>query len=192
MEYPNLEPENTNANWINYKIMEDTWMSGEDEIVFDDVLFHPQSLTSGWVKIAKGFYDFQEDENFGIVSPRPNADMDYVRAYRVSLYIKETGTVTWTVSNVGGRRSWENAYRTFYQEINKNPNMVAHLKKLKSVSDDSGKGFTRFLNWELVKWVSPPEDFVLESSMDEDAPSTESDPFANTDTLPTYDDAAPF
>jgi|TARA_R110000824_G_scaffold350814_1_gene537736 hypothetical protein len=190
MEYPNLEPERTNANWIDYKIRMDTWMSGEDEIVFDDVLFHPQSLTSGWLKIAKGFYDFQDDESFGVVSPRPNADMDYVRAYRVSLYIKETGTVNWTASNVGNRRSWENAYRTFYQEINANAGKVAHLKKLKSILDDTGKGDTRYMDWELVKWVNPPDDFVLESSPAETTAAP--DPFASNDPTQFEDDVIPF
>jgi hypothetical protein len=190
MEYPNLEPERTNANWIDYKIRMDTWMSGEDEIVFDDVLFHPQSLTSGWLKIAKGFYDFQDDENFGVVSPRPNADMDYVRAYRVSLYIKDTGTVNWTASNVGNRRSWENAYRAFYQEINANAGKVAHLKKLKSILDDTGKGETRYMDWELVKWVNPPDDFVLESSSAESTAAP--DPFASNDPTQFNDDVIPF
>ena len=39
MEYPDISEPKTNASWINYKIMEDTWFSGEDEIEFEDVLF---------------------------------------------------------------------------------------------------------------------------------------------------------
>ena len=186
MDYPDLTIESTNASWIDYKIMLNTWMSGEDEIVFDDVLWHPESLKSGWLKIAKGFYDFQEDEAFGIISKRPNSDMDYKRAYQATLFIKETGTVTWTVSNVGNRKSWENAYHTFNQSIKDNPGKVAWLKKGESIPDETGKGFTRSIEWELSKWVAPPEDFILKQDEPEESPDLSNNitPIAESDDIP--------
>ena len=185
MEYPDISEPKTNASWINYKIMEDTWFSGDDEIVFEDVLFHPKSLLTGWLKIAPGFYDFHVDPQFGIVSPRPNADMDYKRAYQVALFIKETGTVTWTVSNVGGRKSFENAYHLFNKEINNNDGKVAYLKKLKSIKIDTQQGFSREVQWDFKGWVNPPEDFVLETE-------TESNGFDSNPIPPVEDDNLPF
>ena len=194
MDYPDLTIESTNASWIDYKIMLNTWMSGEDEIVFDDVLWHPDSLKSGWLKIAKGFYDFQYDESFGIISPRPtkenqdgikSEDKDYKRAYQATLYIKETGTVTWTASNVGNKRSWENAYHTFNQTIKDNPGKVAYLKKGESIPDDSGKGFTRSINWSLVSWVDAPDDFILKEDQPEESPNISNNtPVADSDDIP--------
>ena len=166
MEYPDIQEPQANASWINYKIMEDTWYSGTDQVAFDDVLFHPKSLLTGWLKIAPGFYDFQVDSQFGIIDPRPDADLDYKRAYQVALWIKDTGTVNWTVSNVGGRKSFENAYHLFNKEINANSGKVAHLKKLSSIKIDTQQGFSREVQWEFAKWVNPPEDFVIGSEME--------------------------
>ena len=39
MDYPDLTIESTNASWIDYKIILNTWMSGDDEIVFDKPIF---------------------------------------------------------------------------------------------------------------------------------------------------------
>ncbi len=166
MEYPDIQEPKANANWINYKIIENTWFSGEDEITFDDVLFHPRSLLSGWLKIAPGFYDFQPDSQFGIISPRPSSDMEYQRAYQVALWIKETGTVSWTVSNMGGRKSFENAYHLFNKEINANSGKVAHLKKTGAIKIPTQQGFSREVQWEFVKWVNPPEDFMIETEVE--------------------------
>tara|TARA_Y100001970_G_scaffold276669_1_gene379710 strand:- start:1420 stop:2004 length:585 start_codon:yes stop_codon:yes gene_type:complete len=163
MEYPDLEySETTAADWIDFKILDKMWINGKDnEIEFDNCLWHPGSLQSGWLKIEKGEKnDFVPDNPFGTVGMQP--DDRYVRAMTAMLYLKDVGSVRWTVSNVGNTRSWINAYSTFFKDINDNPGKVAFIKKTNLIKDDSGKGVSRYWQWEFVKWVDQPEDFTFE------------------------------
>lgn len=192
-----LQAENTGMPFIRYISNEDLWLhsteSGEmSEIdMVDGALPAPmildiENIQMGWLMLATGARDWIPFQNVNEPTPKPSDE--YKQGFSVRCYSKklfgDEPLREFCASGAGVMVFIQRLYNECEAEFGKGK--VPAVKILKTPSEKMGKGTTRKVKYEIVKWVDRPAEMLdgapsVESteqkSSTEAAPATESDVF---------------
>lgn len=174
-----LQAENTGMPFIRYISNEDLWLhsteSGElTEIEMKDgalpapILFDMENIKMGWLKLAQGERDWQPFPSIDKPTEKPNDDYKQgfsVKTYSTKLFGDEP-VREFCASGKGVTMFIQRLYNEAEPEFGKGKVPAIKIKKTPSIK--IGKGTSRNVQYEIVKWVDRPAEML------EDAPSVES------------------
>ena len=174
-----LQAENTGMPFIRYISNEDLWLhsteSGDmSEIdMVDGALPAPmiidiENITMGWLMLAVGQRDWQPFP--AVNEPIPKPSDEYKQGFSVKTYSKklfgDEPLREFCASGAGVMMFIQSLYNECEPEFGKGK--VPAVKILKTPSMKLGKGTSRNVKYEVVKWVDRPQEMLG------DAPSVES------------------
>ena len=190
-----LQSENTGMPFIRYVSNEDLWLhSTKDgdlsEIEMKDgalpspIIFDMENITMGWLKLAQGLRDWQPFPS--INEPIDKPDEDYKTGFSVMTYstklFGDEPVREFCSSGKGVTLFIQRLYNECEPEFGKGK--VPAVKILKTPSQKLGKGTSRNVQYEIIKWVDRPAEMLgdapsVEST--EQQPTTEAAPAAEGD-----------
>lgn len=174
-----LQAENTGMPFIRYISNEDLWLhsteSGEmSEIDMKDgalpapIIFDMENIEMGWLMLAVGQRDWKPFPSINVPTEKPSDEYKQgfsVKTYSTKLFGDEP-LREFCASGAGIMMFIQRLYNECEPEFGKGK--VPAVKILKTPSIKLGKGTSRNVQYEIVKWVDRPAEMLA------DAPSVES------------------
>lgn len=163
------------AEYFRFKPSINQWLVDGEEIDFKGMGVDPDSLKTGWGKIAEGVApEWAWDERAGVKGKQP--DPDYKRGFSVMVYIKDYGWREWTSTGSGPKMGLEAVWPAIHNAAASNAGKMAMLACHGSKAQAVGKGQTRVPEFELVGWKEKPETEQAAPAASTAAPVAETTP----------------
>lgn len=160
------------AEYFRFKPSLNQWLVDGEEIDFKGMGIDPETLKTGWGKIAEGQApEWQWDERPGVKSQQP--DPDYKRGFSVMVYIKGYGWREWTSTGSGPKMGLEAVWPSIHNAAASNAGKMAKVACHGSKAQAVGKGQTRVPQFELVGWEDKPEQNQAAPAAQPSAPAAE-------------------
>lgn len=160
----------TGGTYFRFKPSLNQWLVDGDEIDFKGMGIDPDSLKTGWGKIAEGQApEWHWDERPGVKGQQP--DPDFKRGFSLMVYIKDYGWREWTTTASGPKMGLEAVWPSIHNAASANAGKMAMVACNGAKATAIGKGQTRVPEFELKGWQDKPEQEAAPAPVPEQPPA---------------------
>jgi hypothetical protein len=142
------------GSYIRFLPSSNAWMLGKEEITLGDFTLLPETVKTGWGKMAEGQApEWSWDDAPGKRGAQPSED--HKRGFAIKLII-DGNEVEWSSTGTGPVMGFQTLFADVIAGMANNPGKVPVVKYTNSEAHKVGKGNTRKPLFKIEKWIDKP------------------------------------
>lgn len=145
---------NGGGSYIRFLPSLNGWQIGKAEITLGDFILLPDTLKTGWGKMAEGQApEWTWDEAIGKRGAQPTPE--HKRGFSIK-FIVDGEEVEWSSTGTGPVMGFQTLFSDVQAGMANNPGKVPVVKYVNSEAHKVGKGNTRKPLFKIEKWIDKP------------------------------------
>jgi len=141
--------------YIRFMSQTQKWQNSDKaDITLPLMVMDMDSVRTGWLLLAVGQRDWQEDAQVGVKAKQPTPD--HKRGFSVRLFSRPTGVVEWCANQVGASKGFQAIFNECEKAAGANPGKVPIISYEGATSLKIGNGNTSIPNFTLKNWINRP------------------------------------
>lgn len=141
--------------YIRFSSQNQKWENSDKvDITLPLLVMDMESVRTGWLMLAVGQRDWQEDAQVGVKAKQPSPD--HKRGFSVKLFSKPTGVVEWCTNQVGANKGFQSIFTECDRNKEQHPGKVPIISYDGATAVKIGAGNTSIPNFSLKNWIKRP------------------------------------